>query len=73
MIIHNGSDQTICVGDTLIGPPRDKAMAMPPGASLRIEELLPNLRLHFVTTPDGLRLAIYEEGPTLWTPSGNGH
>ena len=61
MLIHNRSDQVICVGDTLEGPPGNKAMIMQPGASLNIEDTLPYLRITFATTADGLRVAIKEE------------
>lgn len=72
MLIENHSNKTICVGDTLIGPPKDKSMILRPGESLYVEEILPGLQIVFATTPDGLRMAVKAEEPHLWTP-GNGH
>lgn len=72
MLIENKSKETICVGETLEGPPRHKAMIMAPGAGLHIEEVLPGLHVVFVTTPGGLRVAFKQEG--LIVPGGgNGH
>lgn len=72
MLIENKSENTICVGETLEGPPAMEAMIMKPGAKLFIEETLPGLHVVFVSTPGGLRVAIRQQG--LIVPGGgNGH
>lgn len=65
MYIKNGSNQKICVGDTLVGPPRDKRMVLKPGEELVIQGVAEHISIAFVTTPDGLRVAIKEEGLIL--------
>lgn len=67
MWIHNGSKHEICVGQTLKGPPANPACMMKPGETLDIPAVLPQLRIEFVSTPDGLRVAIYEQGIILPT------
>ena len=61
MRIHNGSEQVICVGDTLRGEPKHKAMILEPGQAIDISDLLERVVVEFATTPGGLRMAIHEE------------
>lgn len=61
MFFENHSEQTICVGHTLVGAPLE-AMILKPGESLRINDILTGVEVVFVTTPGGLRMAIMEKG-----------
>lgn len=65
MIFYNGSSQEICVGSTLKGAPAHQSMMMKPGETLVVPETLVRVRIEFASTPDGLRMAIYEEGIIL--------
>lgn len=71
MIIHNQSNQEICVGGTLKGAPAHPKLMMLPGERLVIEDIMPELTVEFVTTIDGLRVAFKEQKKALlWGPNG---
>lgn len=57
MEILNGCHKVICVGDTMDGEAK-KAWVIPPGGRLVVDSILDNVRIAFVDTSDGLRVAI---------------
>lgn len=71
MIFYNNSQQEICVGATLKGPPLHPRMMMKPGEQLTIEDIMPQLTVTFVSTVDGLRIAFEEQKKAmLWGVNG---
>lgn len=62
MIIKNGSGVRIAFSTTLEGAIPHKRNILASGQALEIPSFLPNLIVEFVSTPDGLRCAIREEG-----------
>ncbi len=61
MKITNQSEQEIAVAPSLLGPIVDPKMIMKPGETIHVEDVHPGFRVIFASTPEGLRVAIFQE------------